>query len=590
MNHLETAGRSENEIYPVLWPLGNRTDKVIEFAERLDDLNGKVIAEVWSWMWSGDLAFSVVRKKLTALYPDIKFISYKEFGNIHGPDENQVIAQLPEKLRFHGADAVVLGIANCGSCTPAVLRAHVACEAAGFPSVSIVGQPFIDQAKAVAEYEGITGAAMSVYPGNIESDSETTFEKKCADKLPNSIVEGLTTLSSSNVSDSKAFRSGDIAFQGTLDEVIDHFDKSDWSDGLPIIPPTPQRVQEFLNFTARESDEVLGILLPAQQQATIRNIAITGVMAGCKPEYMPLLIASVEVLCDPRFRLEDQGSSPAWEILCIVSGPIATQLDFNHAHGVCSTGRRANTSIGRFLRLYSRNIAGHRIPPGVTDYAGIGNSFVVAITENEDCIREIGWTSYAQDQGFNNDDNAVTLQSIVAASPSFLYAGPDDGNVPAYIEPLKEVFGDAMCGYWGFTGATYGHWHPLIILNPDMARIIAKAGWDKTMLRDYLYRQCRIPARIMEKRGDLMNLDLAMQVRNGVLPDTYLQSDDPERLVPVFIRPEWISIIVAGAPTTFFRGYMNNHEQGIPITRKVVLPTDWSNQLGHLPANHETSI
>ena len=566
--------------YSVLWPLGARPSTAIDFADRLDDLNGKTLAEVWSWMWGGDVAFATLRERLKARYPDIRFVSYEEFGNIHGADENDVVARLPERLRQHSVDGVILGIANCGSCTPAVLRALVACEAAGFPSVALVGEPFVEQSKAVAEYLGVTGVAMAIYPGNIESDNSLTFRDKCSTHLPDQIIGGLTRPSASNIAGDVAFKPGDIAFTGTLEEVNHHFYENQWSDGLPIIPPTRAKVAEFLAFTDRDPDEVLGILLPARQEATILNVAITGVMAGCRPEYMPLLIAAVEILCDPNFRLEDQGSAPSWEIVGIVSGPIARELGFNSDHGVCSTGRMANTAIGRFLRLYSRNIAGHRIPPGVTDYAGIGNSFVVSIAENEEYARSIGWPTFGEDQGLAPGESAITLQGIVAASPSFLYAGPDDGDVPSYIKPLKEVFGDAMCGYWGFTGAVYGHWHPLIILNPDMARLIAEAGWSKDDLRNYLYEACRIPASLMEERGEMMNLDLAAQVASGVLPDVYHRSDDPERLVPVFVKPESIGILVAGAPTTFFRAYMNNHEQGIPITRRIARPSERSRSLG----------
>jgi hypothetical protein len=564
----------------VVWPLGARQRPPrARYAARLGDLNGKTLAEVWSWMWGGDTAFAVLREQLRRRYPDLKIVPYTEFGNIHGPDENNVVAGLPAALKKHGVDGVILGIANCGSCTPAVLRAHLACERAGFPSVSIVGEPFYEQATAVADHLGAVNAAMAIYPGNIEADSKETFRTKCGAHLPDAIVTGLTAgkIGAGDYDAEPSPRS--IVFRGSLDEVLEHFERNQWTDGLPIVPPTLARVQAFMEFSTRPAQDVLGVLLPAQREATVWNVAVHGVMAGCRPEYMPILLAAVEAICDPKFRLEDQGVAPAWEILCTVSGPIATQLGFNHAHGVLSSGCRANTSVGRFLRLYSRNIAGHRIAPGVTDYAGIGNNFGIAMAENEEVVREIGWPTYGEERGAAPGENVVTVQSIVAASPSFLYAGADHGNVPDYIWPLKEVFGDANCGYWAFTGASYGQWHPLLVINPDMARLIAKAGWDKPALRRYLYENCRIRAGELERRGELMNLNLKRQVENGVLPAAYHESDDPDRLVPIFVRPEWISIVVAGAPTTFFRGYMNNHEQGVPTTRPVRLPDHWQRRV-----------
>ena len=191
-----------------------------------------------------------------------------------------------------------------------------------------------------------------------------------------------------------------IVFRGTLHEVQEYFHQNLWSDGLPIIPPTLEDVEAFLKFTDRPPGEVLGICLPEYREATIWNIAVNGVMAGCRPEYMPLLIATVEAITDPFFHLEDGGATPGWEPLIIVNGPIVKDLDFNSGSGVMSVGRQANTSIGRFLRLYMRNVAGQRIPPGDTDKARIGYTFNVAMAENEDAVNEIGWALFSADRGF----------------------------------------------------------------------------------------------------------------------------------------------------------------------------------------------
>jgi hypothetical protein len=104
------------------------------------------------------------------------------------------------------------------------------------------------------------------------------------------------------------------------------------------------------------------------------SIAVNGVMAGCRPEYMPVLVAVVEAIAKPNFRLEDAGSTPSWEPLIILSGPIIKELDFNHGAGLMKIGRQANGSIGRFLRLYLRNICGYRIAPGDGDKGSIGYS------------------------------------------------------------------------------------------------------------------------------------------------------------------------------------------------------------------------
>src|SRR5262249_16216911 len=137
----------------------------------------------------------------------------------------------------------------------------------------------------------------------------------------------------------------DIVFKGTYEEVQDFFDERMWADGLPVAPPTIKRVEEFLKFTDRAPEEVLGIVQPDFREATIWNVAVNGVMAGCRPEYMPVLIAVTEAMIDPKFFVEDAGSTPGWEPLIILNGPIIKELDFNYGGGVMRIGRRANTSI-----------------------------------------------------------------------------------------------------------------------------------------------------------------------------------------------------------------------------------------------------
>lgn len=473
-----------NEAIEIVWPLGQRERVPTVFADRLEDLSGKSIAEIWSLMWGGDVAFAVIREELKRRYPDITIIPCAQFGNIHGPNENAVVAGLGDELKRRGVDAAILGIANCGSCTPAVLRAHVAVERAGIPAVSIVGEPFIDQATAVAECLNVAGAAMAVYPGNIEADNKDLFRRKVTDDLPDPIVAGLKT--------------GSIA------------------------------------------------------------------------------MAAAEIICDPAFRLEDQGASPAWEMLLTVSGPIARELDFNAQHGVCASGRRANTSIGRFLRLYSRNIAGHRIPPGVTDYAAVGNNFYVAIAEDEARLRDLGWATDGEEQGLAPDESGVTVQGIIAASPTFFYSGA------TMVIPTSRSRRSATCSAPPYAVIGGSPARPTVIGTrsscsiPTWRRRSPRMAGPRMTSAASCMKAAGFRRRSWNVGAAVMNLDLADQVRRGVLPPVYHESDDPERMVPLFVRPEWIRVVVAGAPTTCYRGYMNNHEQGVPATRKVQLPADWA--------------
>src|SRR5947208_252672 len=248
-----------------------------------------------------------------------------------------------------------------------------ASERAGVPAVGIFGESFRPMAEILAEQAGLPDHRLIAYPGVMATAGGEQLETVAKSVLTPLVERGLTA----EVEDRSApapVAAGDgaltVVFTGDLDAVQDHFYDRGWTDGLPVIPPTRERVETYLEFTSRPADEVLGVLAPEKRDATVASVAVNGVMAGCKPEHMPVLVAIVECLCDPAFRIEDAGSTPGWEPLVLVSGPLARKLDFNSGTGAMRVGRRANASVGRFARLYMRNIAGLRIPPGVTDQAG----------------------------------------------------------------------------------------------------------------------------------------------------------------------------------------------------------------------------
>jgi hypothetical protein len=554
--------------YEVVWPLGHKIPEMTALPARLPDLSGKVVAELWDWLYEGDRAFPIIRTELEARYPGISFVGYETFGNImQGP---AVTRRLPELFREHGVDAVITGVGHCGSCTPAVIRASIAAEVAGIPSVSVVGSMFEGLARNVARFLGVDEMPLAVYPGRIPVDDDDTFREKVGTVVVDEVVQALTASSPVLTSRDPEPAPRDIVLAGSYDTVNDEFYDRMWSDGLPIVPPTVERVDAFMEFTERSPPEVLGVLLQERREATVWNVAVNGVMAGCRPEYFPVLLAIVEAIADPEFRLEDAGGGTGWETLVVVSGPVVKQLDFNAGAGVMRVGRRANTTIGRFLRLYMRNIAGFRIPPSDTDKTGIGSSFNVAMAEDEDTIASVGWPTFGEDRGVRRGQSCVTVQSVAAESPVFGEYGCSPDDPTTYLDPIVEVFGKGICGYWLFTGLLFGRWHPILMISPHFARVLHENGWTKDDVRRYLYEKSRVPASSVQVQGDYVNLDVAAQVAKGLIPAVYHESDDPDRLIPTFLRPEWIQIIVAGNPDMYYqRGYMNYQAHGAPVTRLV---------------------
>ncbi|MGE5523250.1 MAG: hypothetical protein ACM3SS_06015 [Rhodospirillaceae bacterium] len=444
--------------------------------------------------------------------------------------------------------------------------------------MSVISTGFLKQAAVVASGLGLPDLAIAEFPGVPMTDSKDELRRKVEEQLLPRIIKGLTAQIAERkpIADRRYPAPREIVFSGTLDAVDDHFYRHFWSDGLPIMPPTVERVERFLRYTPRSPDEVIGVLPPANRQATVWNIAVNGAMAGCLPEYMPLMLAIVEAVCDPEFKVEDAGSTPGWEPLIVVNGPIVQALELHHGQGVMRVGKRANTSLGRFLRLVLRNLAGFHHAPEGADKGSIAQSFLVALPENEQAVADIGWQPYSVDRGFNAGDNVVTVQSVVAISAP-TYTGSE--KAIEHMELIADVIGQRACGYWSAIGMVYANWHPLIVLGPSIARVFAQDGWSKDDIRRYMYENVKIPASLAERYAyycGQTGFRIAEAVKQGLLPPVYQESDDPDRLVPVFQRPEWIGIVVAGDwGRNQSKGYVSNHVQGPPVSRRVALPENW---------------
>lgn len=417
--------------------------------------------------------------------------------------------------------------------------------------------------------------ALAEYPGAPMVDSDEELKCKVEEVLLPAIIRGLTgCVDSSAVLVSSEPTPGEIVFRGTLDAIEDHFHHQGWSDGLPIIPPTRARVDAFLGFTDRDPEDVIRVLPQEGREASILSIAVNGVMAGCRPEYMPILIALVEAMAAVDFRIESAGSTPAWEALVTISGPLIRELDFNYGQGAMKVGRQANSSIGRFARMYMRNICGYRIPPGTGDKGSIGYTFNVALAEDEDWVREIGWPTFAEDNGFTGGESVVTVQSVVTFSPPTYSSGD---TAEKHVQQFADVFLRAF-SYGAHSGVKRGYWHPVIVIGPSIAKVIARE-WSKDQVREFLWEKMTMPASLMRHfcaQTAGQNLDFAKLVEEGTLPPHYAASEDPDRLIPIIVNPRHIGIVVAGDPgRNQSRGYMSNNAQGMRTSRRVELPRDW---------------
>ncbi|WP_163271808.1 UGSC family (seleno)protein [Chelativorans alearense] len=573
-----STGRPSEPRYEVVWPLSPRTVSGDNAAARPIDLSGKTICELWDMNFRGEVMYPLFREHLKNRFHGVKIVDYSVFGNFHGPRGQAVIDALPGKLKELGCDAAIVGIGACGGCTPAVMRVAAMIEKLGIATVSVVATGFLAQAEIVARGLGLPLKIVE-YPGHPSVDSVELVTEKVNETTAPELVEAFTArLDASRQVEPAEPEPGSVVFTGSFDEVQDHFDANLWSDGLPIVPPTPERVNGFLSFADRAPTDSFGTVPVEGREATIHSIAVTGVMAGCRPEYMPVLVAIVEAMCDPTFRINSCGTTPGWEPLVTVSGPIADQLGLHSGQGVMRVGRRANSSIGRFVRLYLRNICGYRIPPGAGDKASIGQSFLVALAEDEESARDIGWPTHAEDRGYDAGENVVTVRSVVAISPAIYSSGdrPED-HVRDWMQVMVRTFSS-----WVPLDFKHGVGHYLLVLSPLVASVVARE-WSKDDIRQYLWNNAGITAGTAEHFGQATGnrqFNLKTLVKQGVLPAKYLDSDDPDRIVDFFLTPDAVEFIIAGDPDrNQSRAYMCNHNQGAPVSKPVRLPRDWDRRL-----------
>lgn len=338
----------------------------------------------------------------------------------------------------------------------------------------------------------------------------------------------------------------DIVCRGTFEEINEYFIAHELSDGLPIVPPTLEKVEAFLRHTDRRPDEVLGILLPDSRAATVWSVAVNGVMAGCRPEYMPVLVALIEAMADHAYGVEHSGNTPGGETLILLNGPIIKTLGFNYTQGVMRDGFQANTTVGRFWRLYLRNVAGFL--PHKNDKATFGNTWRVVVAENEDVLAKIGWSPNCTEFGFPAGSNAVAIgrytggnhiSSVSGATPEALLPYIADAVIKQYSWQIMFTVGQGM-----------GTLRPLILLSPILAETIAAGGWSKQAFKQQLFDHARMPAQVFERYlrdwTQKPTWNLAEEHAAGRIPDVFHESDDPARMVPIVWKPEDYMIAVTG--------------------------------------------
>jgi hypothetical protein len=340
-----------------------------------------------------------------------------------------------------------------------------------------------------------------------------------------------------------------IAFKGSLEEVNRFYYKRGWSDGLPVIPPTEESVKAMLGGTDLPPDHILGMVEPRLGKATVEKIAVNAVMAGALPIHMPVLIASVKAMLDPNSWFGTYSmSTGSWAPCWIINGPVRKEIQVNNGSGALSPGNIANAAIGRAMGLIIKNIGGIR--KGIEDMGVLGNpaKYSMVIAENEE---ENPWEPFHVGEGFSRDESTVSLFYPNSYSQVWPYGSDDRGILNALIYNLQPARGGLFC--W--------------IVTPQHAKVMAKKGWTKEMIKRYITEFGRVPA----YRHSYYYQSNTSIAKPGTVPM------NPMDHMAVINNPAYIRILVAGGPGAFM-GLLSSASIGGTswVTKKIELPSNWS--------------
>ena len=310
---------------------------------------------------------------------------------------------------------------------------------------------------------------------------------------------------------------------------VEYFFEKEWSDGLPVVPPTEERVAAMLAVTNRDPEELIGLVPPLMAPATVRAIALHAVMAGCRPEYLPVVIGATECLLEERFNLILlQATTSAGAPFILVNGPYAQSIGLSGGMGCFGPGYRANATVGRALRLMMLNLGGGI--PGITALSGFGGPwrYTYCVAENEE---ESPWPSYSQSRGYGADENVVT--ALPLEGPVLVWDDASEGP-----ERLVVAIADMMSALGG--GNIYRQADMAVVLSPQHAEIFAKAG----MSREATHRM--LIERAGRRLGEIRRGGIWRGESGAARWPFKVRLDDDDAFVPAIGDPGDLHLIVAG--------------------------------------------
>jgi hypothetical protein len=517
--------------FEVLHPRGLKpTIKVSALTPRVSDLNQKVLYVIDSGIFGAYKFTEKIASLLPKHFHEVNVV-YRKLAGLFLTEDSEIWGEVKKN-----ADTFIYGPAGGTNGFMTGARWSIFLEKKGIPGVYVLSQGFQKAVQKSCDNHGMPLLRRVVTP--VPAWGEEALGQ--AEKILQEIIAGLTAPLSSEEQ-----RTGEIVpenpprivMKGTSEEIQDFFEAQKWTDGLPIVSPTEKRVATMLSGTRHSPDEIVTDTMPPDKGlVTVEKVAVNAVMAGCKPESMPVILALVEAYVKGKFDTSMM-SANSWSLMVVVNGPIAKELGMNSSIHAMGPGNRANATIGRALRLLITNLGG--LTPGVNVMSCQGNptNYSFAFAENEEASP---WEPLHVTRGYKREESCLTIFDGGWAHGGCM-TGRQVSGEPLYLGGILEVL------------VTFQHPQgAAILLSPLLAKRIAREkGFDKAAFQEYLWKNTLKTAR--EFRLDPHYTTFIEPGLRGEKnkhgsspwPSWYLTADDCER-VPVYGKSDFIYPVVVG--------------------------------------------
>lgn len=350
--------------------------------------------------------------------------------------------------------------------------------------------------------------------------------------------------------------SSSVNVPDSLEAVYQEVVERRWGDGLPVIPPTEDRVYAMLDFVGQPPDKLVGEMPPAQGEATLEKLAINAVMAGCLPEYFPVVIAAVEAMLEPQFNLFgiQDTTNPVGPLL-IVNGPIRKKLNINCTRGCMGPGWRANATIGRAIRLILINIGG-ALPAEVSkSIHGMPGRYTFCFGEDEEGNP---WEPLHVERGFKKEDSTVTVAGVQGTHNAIC------ANVELLSSAFLKLAANSMATM-GNNNMMVGIGEPLFVFTSGHAEQLVKDGFSKADVKRFLFEHVKVP--LSQFPPEIQAMSLAQVPGQANLEYRWRAIDG---MVQPCQSADDIMIVVAGASNPYHLVAMPTFGDTRSVTKKIV--------------------